>query len=211
MGVWGIWKMVHCACLRWSEYMPHGEKRRTECSCSGRPMIGLYGLLDDHLLALSFDADDIDVFWQILYGVRLAWVDENSVALVDTYMRNASKMNVSIVDTDFWKFRQSVVSAAESLFVAAFLVTAELAVLLLPFLTVGDGGESCAVATYCSIAVLALRGDVRVFCVVADDCSLFLVCVCKYRSRGNHCHNCYQTENHLFHFLIPWIRVGRNF
>lgn len=149
--------------------------------------------------------------WQILYGVRLAWVDENSVALVDTYMRNASKMNVSIVDTDFWKFRQSVVSAAECLFVATFLVTAELAVLLLPFLTVGDGGESCAVATYCSIAVLALRGDVRVFCVVADDYSLFLVCVCKYRSRGNHCHNCYQTENHLFHFLIPWIRVGRNF
>ena len=52
--------------------MAHGENGRTECSCSVRPMICLYGLLDDHLLALSFDADDIDVFWQILYGVRLA-------------------------------------------------------------------------------------------------------------------------------------------
>lgn len=57
---------------RWSEYMAHGENGRTEFSCSVRPMICLYGLLDDHLLALSFDADDIDVFWQILYGVRLA-------------------------------------------------------------------------------------------------------------------------------------------
>lgn len=94
----------------------------------------------------------------------------------------------------------------EKLLVAGLLVSAMLAVGLLPFLAVGDRSESGAVAAGGAIAVLALHGNMVVS--VGFDSSRRFGSRCRGKRAQTHDsgsragYDC-ERKNELLHFLIP--------
>lgn len=86
---------------------------------------------------------------------------------------------------------------------ATFLVSAVLAVCLLPDITIGDRREARAAAAYGARAMLTLYGDIGGENIMIVNATTILIGIGEhlYRSRCSD-HDC-ESENHLFHCSVP--------